>query len=815
MRPDTVHIMIGIAFLAALTGLLASIAIGRLIKRRAEALLKDNLRFLSVLIDTIPNPVYCKDRLGRYIDCNVAFATQLFELPKHKVLGKTLKDLAPMIQISAEMVELFQRRDEELFKNPGLQSFEAQVKYADGTQRTVLFNKASYHDRSGAVAGIVGVMVDLSEQKKVEQALRDSEERFRAIFENMTSGIGVLGLDGRYIQVNERYAKMMGYTAQELLSRSPLDLTHPDDRAATKACLDVLLGPQSKDYILEKRFVRKDGTSFWAEVSATPICNPDGSPRAFVGIITDISERKQAEEALKLAQFSIEHSAEAAFWLTADGHFFYVNEAACRTLGYRRAELLSMTVHDIDPNFPKEIWPTHWQDLKTHGSLTFESAHRRKDGSLIPVEITANYLEFSGQEYNFAYAHNITKRKKAEEEKLRLENQLRQSQKMEAVGQLAGGIAHDFNNLLSIILGNIALLKHELPPRFSATAPVSGELEQIEHAAQRAAALTRQLLTFSRRQVAKPINLNLNQVVTDTEKMLRRIITENISLKLELAADLATVCADPGQIEQIIINLALNARDAMPAGGILTIETSNITLDHTYVSRHAEIQPGHYVLLSVSDTGYGMSAEVQEHLFEPFFTTKPVGEGTGLGLATVYGIVKQSSGHVVVYSESGKGTTFKIYLPLSTDAALPLHPAATDEQSLRGVETVLVCEDDEGVRNLAVQILRQAGYTVLSAANGRAALELAEQYAGRIDLLVADVIMPDINGKQLAEKLRCDRSDIKILFISGYAANIIAHHGVADTDVHFLGKPFSRESLLEHVRSTLGSGDEKPAPPTN
>lgn len=514
---------------------------------------------------------------------------------------------------------------------------------------------------------------------------------------------------------------------------------------------------------------------------------------------------RSTEASLRLTQFSIDHSSDPVYWIDSQGHLLYVNQSACRSLGYSRQELLTRTVHDLDPNYDQRAWGPHWQQLKQAGSLTFESLHRRKDGSVYPVEITANYLEYDGQEYNFAFAHDITKRKHAEQEKLRLEGQLRESQKMEAVGQLAGGIAHDFNNVLSIILGNIALLKHTLPPEFSSTTPILGELGQMEHAAQRAASLTRQLLTFSRKQVAKPLNLNLNQVVADIEKMLRRIITENISLRLELAPELANIHADPGQMEQVIINLSLNARDAMPKGGQLTLKTANLELSEAFVSRRAEIQPGKYVLLAISDTGTGMSPETQAHLFEPFFTTKPVGQGTGLGLATVYGIVKQSRGHITVYSELGRGTTFKIFFPTAAGLAAAAMPGTTIEDSLRGRERIVLCEDDEGVRHLATRILTKAGYTVLSAPGGKTALKLVTEHPGKIDLLVTDVIMPEMNGKEVAQALTQHFPGLKVLYISGYAANIIADHGVLDEGVHFLEKPFNWDSLLRAVRQALGT----------
>ncbi|MGD8451557.1 MAG: PocR ligand-binding domain-containing protein [Phycisphaerae bacterium] len=398
---------------------------------------------------------------------------------------------------------------------------------------------------------------------------------------------------------------------------------------------------------------------------------------------------------------------------------------------------------------------------------------------------------------------DITARKVAEQERAKLEAQLRQSQKLEAVGQLAGGVAHDFNNILTAVFGNVELAISELRTNHPGADGVLDGLQQIERSAERASALTRQLLAFSRRQVTRPELLDLNRTLRDLEKMLRRLITENITLTLHLTTDRATVRADPGQLEQVIVNLVVNARDAMPEGGKLAIETQNVVLDASYAATHPEARPGAHVLLAVSDTGCGMERATQEKVFEPFFTTKPVGQGTGLGLPTVYGIVKQAGGHVALYSELGQGTTFRIYLPLLDQvAALRTHQKA-DTPPPSGTETILICEDDLAVRELAACMLREAGYSVLAAPDAGKALKLAADHPAEIDLLVTDVIMPDMNGRRLSDALRQVRPGLRTLFMSGYPSNVIAHHGVLEDDVEFLEKPFSRRLLLQRVREVL------------
>jgi two-component system cell cycle sensor histidine kinase/response regulator CckA len=385
---------------------------------------------------------------------------------------------------------------------------------------------------------------------------------------------------------------------------------------------------------------------------------------------------------------------------------------------------------------------------------------------------------------------------------LQLEEHYRQAQKMEAVGQLAGGIAHDFNNLLTVINGYSELL---LLRYLKADHPSRKYLEEIKRAGERAATLTGQLLAFSRKQILQLQIVDLNTVVAEMDKMFRRLISEDIDLDTRLAPDLAPIKADRGQVEQVLLNLVVNARDAMPQGGKLTFETANVRLDQDYADEHAEVTPGEYVLLAVSDTGIGMTEEIKARIFEPFFTTKEEGKGTGLGLATCFGIIKQSKGHIGVYSEPGLGTTFKIYLPCATETTEPIAAREESETLPRGTETILLVEDGEAVRVLAAQLLREQGYTVLEAGNGEEALRLTEaQIEPEIHLLLTDVVMPQMGGKELADRLQAERPNLKVLFTSGYTDDAIVHHGVLEPGIAFLEKPFTASTLLRKVRQTLG-----------
>ena len=513
-------------------------------------------------------------------------------------------------------------------------------------------------------------------------------------------------------------------------------------------------------------------------------------------------ERARQREALRtqerLLRQIIDANPSLIFVKDWNGRFVLVNQATAQVYGTTVESLVGKTDADFNPNV-EEIahFLRHDRDVMSSGQpkiIAEEPVTNPTTGATrwfqtikvplrSPAEGTATLL---------GVATEITERK-------RLEEQLLQSQKMEAVGQLAGGVAHDFNNILTAIVGYTDLLAAEL----ASNVRQLEDLEEIRKAARRAAALTRQLLAFSRKQVLEPRIIDLNSVVLNLDKMLRSLISENIELKTDLADNLGAARADPNQIEQVIMNLAINARDAMPDGGTVTIETGNVTLDDAYAAQHVSVIPGEYVMLAVSDTGYGMDEKTQSRIFEPFFTTKPAGRGTGLGLSTVYGIVKQTGGNIWLYSEPGKGTTFKIYLPAI--AALPedIGKVAPAEAPRRGAGTVLVVEDDEQLRRLTHRALDAQGYTVLVADRGATALDIARRHKGEIDLLLTDVIMPDTNGRKLAETIQAARPGMRVLYMSGYPDGAIASHGMLEPGVAYLAKPFTTEAITRRVREVL------------
>lgn len=516
-------------------------------------------------------------------------------------------------------------------------------------------------------------------------------------------------------------------------------------------------------------------------------------------LLAEIAERKRVEEALRLTQFSVDNAGDAAFWMGPDAKFIYVNDTACSSLGYSREELLSMTVPDIDLNLPAAAWPEHWQEVRSRGSFIVESQHRTRDGRVFPVEITVNYLEFEGKEYNCVFARDITERKEAEKEKERMQVQLRQAQKMEAVGTLAGGIAHDFNNLLQAVQGYAQLLLL----RKDGDDDGQRELQQIVRAATRGAELTQQLLTFSRKIESELQPIDFNREVENVRLLLERTIPKMIEVEFRLAEDLKMVNADPGQVEQILVNLAVNGKDAMPDGGKLIVETANVILDQDYCKIHRVANPGNYVQLTVTDTGHGIDKMTIEHIFEPFYTTKETGKGTGLGLATVYGIVKSHNGHIVCYSEPDEGTTFKIYLPTidSTEEARKAEEHMSAPEG--GSETILLVDDEEPIRSLGTQILEEFGYTVLTAADGESALQLYSEEQKKIDLVILDLIMPGMGGKLCLVELLKINLKAKVTIASGYSPDGPTREILKNEAKGFISKPYDLRQMLKVVREVL------------
>jgi len=503
--------------------------------------------------------------------------------------------------------------------------------------------------------------------------------------------------------------------------------------------------------------------------------------------------RNEAQAALKLSDFSVNQASTPTFWVAQDARILRVNGAACEMLGYTEAELVSMRVPDLDPKFTLATWDEHWKRVRGSKRMHFETQHRRKDGRLIPLEIDLNWFEFEGREYHFIFIHDIT-------ERLQLQEKFRQAQKMEAIGHLSGGIAHDFNNLLTVILGHLGMI------RVSDNVPtdIAEPLEQINQAATRAATLTGQLLSFSRKRVMQSQDVDLNELVSSFSSMLRRVIGEAIEVKLQYAAEVLPVRVDQAMMDQVMLNLCLNARDAMPRGGRLTLTTTTVTLGPEEVRLTSAARVGTFARLTVADTGTGITPDDLEHLFEPFFTTKEVGKGTGLGLASVYGILQQHQGWVAVESTLHRGTTFSVYLPFREAARLTQSQPRSPAKISRGSETILLVEDEIGVQLVANRALAQLGYRVLVASNGHEAEALWERLGSEIHLLLTDMVMPgSLGGVDLARAFKAKNPALRVILMSGYSAGLAGTDFKSSRADYFLAKPFAIQELATAVRQCL------------
>jgi PAS domain S-box-containing protein len=642
--------------------------------------------------------------------------------------------------------------------------------------------------------------------RRATESLRESEERYRELFENASDIIYTHDLAGNFTSINKAAEQATGYTLDEALKININAVIAPEYVVVARQMMSrkVAEGDQTR-YELE--IVSKDGRRVPIE-ARTRFIYRGGKPVGVQGIARDIAERKQAEEALRASQKMTEEIINAipvrVFWKDRNLVYLGCNSVFASDAGFTDPkDIIGKDDYQMGWRDQAELYRADDRQVIESGGSKFliEEPQTTSEGNTITLLTSKIPLRNSNGEIGgmIGTYYDITARKRAEAEKEKLQAQLQQAMKMEAVGRLAGGVAHDFNNLLTVIIGYSELLLQKIGKEST----MHRDVEEIKRAAERAASLTQQLLAFSRKQIIEPKVVRLDLLVADMQAMLTRLIGEDIALQATTGKSPGSVKVDPGQFQQILMNLVVNARDAMPDGGKIVVETANVDLDDGYCAVHPYIVPGRFVMLSVSDTGHGMSEEVKAHIFEPFFTTKEKGRGTGLGLATTYGVVKQSGGSIEVYSEDGIGTTYKIYLPRVEEEVSPSVMDDRPQDMRGGSETVLLVEDEDIVRNLCVRILERLGYKVLQARNGDEAIVLAQGYGDRIDLLLTDVVMPGMNGAELARQLVLHHPQMKVLFTSGYTDDAIVRHGILEEGVSFIGKPYTPSALAKKVRGVL------------
>ncbi|HXQ78130.1 MAG TPA: PAS domain S-box protein [Gemmatimonadaceae bacterium] len=682
-----------------------------------------------------------------------------------------------------------------------VRSEEIRIRRGDGTDGFVRMSSAPVRDPNGNVVAAVAIVVDVTDQRKAERAVRATDERFKFVAKATNDVIWDWDLKTNSLTWNDAVETVFGHSQTTIYPEIQWwrDHLHPDDHARVTAGVNAVLDGGGTAWTDQYRYRRADGT--YANIMDRGYIARDntGAPLRMIGAMTDVTEKSRSEAAIRFQAELLNAVQQAVVATDPEGLVIFWNKFAEKLYGWAAEEAVGKQIEELTPS---PFLRDHAGEIVERGtageSWTGEFLVQGKSGKAFPALLTASPVrDRHGSVLGYVRVSiDLTERRN-------LEEQFRQSQKMDAVGRLAGGIAHDFNNLLTVIRLNTEIIMEGFDP----TDPRSEDVKQIRSAAERASSLTRQLLAFSRKQMLQPRVLDMNSVVASVEPMLQRLIGEDIRIESTAAAR-GYIVADPGQLEQVLVNLVVNARDAMPQGGTISVETQNVELDETYTSEHAPVIPGRYIMLAVGDNGVGMTRDTREHAFDPFFTTKEAGKGTGLGLATVYGIVKQSGGYVWIYSEPGLGTTLKLYFPeVSSAAAFKSGEyKAIGKDQARGSETILLVEDEEAVRGLASRILEKQGYRVIPAQHGREAMDIAASEEGHIDLVLTDIVMPGMNGRGLVERLAGIRPRIKSLYMSGYTDDDIVRRGFIEPSKVFLQKPFTSEALLQSVRKVLDEG---------
>lgn len=783
-------------------------------RRQAEEKLHRQRSLLDTIIESTTEAIFAKDTNGYYHTINGAGAKML-GYKATEVIGRTDRDLLP-----AETANEFLKTDEQVMSS-GKAYEREESGVIDGRNRVFLAHKTPWRDSSGAIIGIIGVSNDITERKLAEKALQESEAKFRMVYKSLVDAIGV-SRNGVHVFVNPAYCVLFGYdSSEELMERSILDLIAPEERGRireyTQRRQQGLPVPSS----YETRGLRKDGTTFSMDVHVTSYTL--GTEIFTLVILRDITEAKRDQELVMVSEEKYRNLVELAhdgIIIVQDGIIKFANARMAELDGSSQEELVGTpyTAH-IHPSEIPRLMDMYQRRMAGEALPTnYETLLMRKDGSPAPSELNAGVIQYNGKPADMVIIRDITERKRADEERQQLQAQLLQSQKMEAIGQLAGGVAHDFNNILSAIMGYGELARMKM----SADDPLRHSIEQILESSQRAAVLTQSLLAFSRKLPIKMELLKLNSVIGKFEKFLLRLLREDIEMTTHYSPEKLLIMADRGQIEQVVMNLVTNARDAMPHGGKIKIETRRVSSSELGVrgsepagqspertGLHSELrthdsEPADFAEISVTDTGIGMDAETQRKIFEPFFTTKELGKGTGLGLATVYGIVKIHDGFINVYSEPGKGTAFHIYIPLVHSIEIAAEPAKQEPEPLKGgMETILLAEDDASLRKMTSTVLKHMGYTVIEAENGQEAVEKFIANKDAIRLVILDGIMPRMNGKEAYHKILALVPGVRCIFMSGYAEDVFTKDGVLLDAVEFLSKPVTPSVLLNKVREVL------------
>jgi PAS domain S-box-containing protein len=774
-------------------------------RKKAEEIIHQSEERYRTILDEMEEVYFEVDLAGNFTFLNDAVC-RLLRYPKEDLLGKSFRIHVHKDDISV----LYDAFGKIYTTGKTIRDIRYKAVLSDGTIGFAEIAGLPLLNQKGEIIGFRGIGQEITRHMQMEETLWQSEEKYRNIVENIQDGYFELDLSGSLTFFNESICKIHGYSREELMGMNHRKFADKENSMKAFEAFNKIYNTGISNNLFDYEIIRKDGTRRQVEISASLIKDSAGNPIGFRGTTRDVTERKKMEEMLRQSEERyrtiLDETEDAYFEVDLEGNITFLNDAICRLLRYPKDELMgkSFRIHvaEEDLHIVYDAFTIIYSTGKPVRDIRYKAV--RKDGTTGYAEMTGFPLRNrKGEMIGFrGVGREITERIIADEEKAKLESQLLQAQKMESVGRLAGGVAHDFNNMLSVILGRVEMALMKIDP----AQPIVASLQEIRKAANRSVDLTRQLLAFARKQTITPVVLDLNKTVESMLKMLQRLIGEDIELTWLPGDGVWPVKMDPSQIDQILANLCVNARDAISGIGKISIETSKVAFDEDYCMMHPGFVSGEYVRLALSDNGCGMDKETLSKVFEPFFTTKELGKGTGLGLATVYGIVKQNNGFINAYSEQGQGTTFTIYLSRHEGTVTETKAEGTSELTLTGNETILLVEDEPTILNMTAMMLQNLGYTVLAASGPRDAILMAEDYeSDNIHLILSDVVMPEMNGPDLAKKILELYPHLKVLFMSGYTADIVTLHGVLDLGMHFIQKPFSVSSLAAKIRDILDS----------
>ena len=756
--------------------------------------LEEKRRLYQEIFENSRDGFVMVDITGKFLNANQAYC---------EMLGYTLEELRALPDFYSITPKRWQAWEKEEIWQKRLQGcgasglYEKEYIRKNGEVFPVELRSYAIRRENGEIEYLWGTARDITERKQIEQALRESESYQRKILQATGDGFWVIDNTGHITEVNQAYCKMSGYSRKKILGLTIADLDAKETHGETAQRIKRII--QNGYEIFETIHRRKDSSTFPVEVSATYIEERGGE---FVCFCRDLTERKNREARLNLLGHMLDEAPSSITIHDVEGRFLYANHKTLTLHGYQSLEeFRKINLHELDVPESEALLAERFRKIHEEGEAHFEVEHFRKDGSVFPLHVFAKSIEWEGGPAILSIANDISEQKD-------LQVQLLHAQKMQAIGRLAGGVAHDFNNMLTVIIGDTDMLLDDIETNH----PFYDSIAEIRTASVRSAELTQQLLAFARKQIVDPKVIDLNKAVDNILKMLFRLVGENISMSWIPGKKVWPVKIDPSQLDQILANLCINARDSITGVGKITIETENVIFDEAYCKKHIGNAPGEYTMLALSDNGCGMDTETMSNIFEPFFTTKEMGKGTGLGLAMIYGIVKQNKGFINVYSELGQGTTFKIYLPRHSLEKPLLSEKKLDKPSEHGKCTILVVEDEQAILKMVTKILERHGYTVIATSSPEEAIHLANEHTGDIHLLISDVVMPKMNGRDLENNILSLYPKAKVLFMSGFTANVIAKHKVLGKEMNFLQKPFYPKDLLTKIQELLDTKKDENTP---